>query len=107
MDGPAGRPRRPGSHELGVRRQGQYRLGATDAEREGWHLLARGIAMALRNPAAHRIVNRSDHRLFAFGVIGASSLLLTQLRFDHASHFIDLSPAHPDEAPADAAAVTE
>jgi uncharacterized protein (TIGR02391 family) len=77
-------------------KSGDYRLGLVDGEKEGWKLLAMGISMALRNPAAHRIDNRDDHRRYAMGVIGACSLLLTQLRYEHGQRFHDVSPV-PDE----------
>lgn len=62
---------------------GRFRLGANDGERSGWHRLAMGISMALRNVDAHRIQNRGDHQRYAIGVVGVSSLLLTQMRYQH------------------------
>lgn len=73
--------------------RGDYRLGLTDGEKQGWHRLAMGVSMALRNADAHRIQSRSDHRRYAMGVLGASSLLLTQMRFEHVNRFHDTSPA--------------
>ncbi|MEH0933109.1 TIGR02391 family protein [Micromonospora sp. CPCC 205558] len=72
---------------------GDYRLGLTQGEKQGWHRLAMGLSMALRNADAHRIQSRADHKLYAMGVVGASSLLLTQMRFEHANRFHDMSPA--------------
>lgn len=72
-----------------------YRLGRTDGEKQGWHRFAMGLAMALRNADAHRIQDRSDHKRYALGVLGASSLLLTQIRYEHGNRFQDTSPALP------------
>lgn len=71
---------------------GDYRLGLTTGEKQGWHRLAMGISMALRNADAHRIQSRSDHKRYAMGVLGVSSLLLTQTRFEHGNRFKDTSP---------------
>ena len=72
---------------------GDYRLGLTTGEKQGWHRLAMGISMALRNADAHRIQTRSDHKRYAMGVLGVSSLLLTQTRYEHGNRFKDTSPA--------------
>jgi hypothetical protein len=72
--------------------QGAFRLGVVPAEQDGWHLLARGSTMALRNPGAHRISDRSDHKTYAMGVLGSFSVLLTQMRFDHENQFVDPAP---------------
>lgn len=69
---------------------GQYRLGITEAERKAWHLLAMGISGALRNPGGHRIIARPDHKTHAIGVLGACSVLLTELRFEHGNTFVTL-----------------
>lgn len=73
--------------------RGDFRLGLTDGEKQGWHRLAMGVAMALRNADAHRIQTREDLQRYAMGVLGASSLLLTQLRYEHSKRFHDVSPA--------------
>ena len=73
--------------------KGDYRLGLTEPEKEGWLLLAMGTSKALRNAHAHRIQNREDHKRYALGVLGVSSLLLTQMRFEHSNRFHDVSPA--------------
>lgn len=78
--------------------RGDYRLGLTEGERQGWHRLAMGVSMALRNADAHRIQQRPDHQRYAMGVLGASSLLLTQLRYEHGNRFHDTSPAEPEDA---------
>jgi uncharacterized protein (TIGR02391 family) len=66
---------------------GEYRLGVTDGEKQGWHRIAMGISMALRNAANHRIDDRPDHKRYAFGVISTCSLVLTQLKFEHGNRF--------------------
>jgi hypothetical protein len=63
--------------------EGVLRLGALNSERQGWHRLAMGISMALRNVDAHRIQDRSDLKQYASGVLGACSLLVTQLRYEY------------------------
>lgn len=63
--------------------RGPLRLGSTEGERQGWHRLAMGVSMALRNADAHRIEERKDQRRYAIGVVGVSSLLLTQVRFQY------------------------
>lgn len=76
--------------------RGEFRLGLTDGEKQGWHRLAMGIAMAVRNADAHRIQRRSDDRQYAMGVVGVSSLLLTQTRYEHGNRFHDTAPTRPD-----------
>jgi hypothetical protein len=68
-------------------KSGTFPLGATDAETEGWLLFAMGIMKALRNAAGHRISERPDHEQYATGVIGACSLLITQLKYEHGTEF--------------------
>jgi len=60
-----------------------FPLGKTSGERQGWHQFAMGFTLALRNVDTHRIQNRADLRRYAFGVLGAGSLLLTQLRHQY------------------------
>ena len=87
----AGRPR----EEVGVvlmqaifaPKGGEFPLGLTDGEREGWHLLARGFAGALSNVDRHRLEDRADAKRYAIGVLGTASLLLTQLRWQHGNRF--------------------
>jgi hypothetical protein len=43
--------------------------------------------MAVGNAVRHRIQLRDDAKRFAMGVLGAGSLLLTQLRHQHANSF--------------------
>lgn len=72
--------------------RGDYRLGLTSGEKHGWHRFAMGISMAARNVDAHRIQSRQDIKRYAFGVLGASSLLLTQMRYEHGNRFHDTGP---------------
>jgi Protein of unknown function (Hypoth_ymh) len=71
---------------------GDYRLGMTDPERQGWQLLAMGVSKALRNADTHRIQKRADLKLYAVGVMGMCSLLLTQIRYEHANRLHDAAP---------------
>ena len=66
---------------------GEFPLGQTSGERQGWHRLGMGFAMALRNVDTHRIQRRDDNKRYALGVLGAGSLLLTQLRYEHGNRF--------------------
>lgn len=68
-------------------------MGRTSGEKQGWHRLAMGIAMALRNVDAHRFQSRDDHKRYALGVLGTCSLLLTQMRYEHGNRFQDVGPA--------------
>jgi Protein of unknown function (Hypoth_ymh) len=96
----AGRPAEEVSKDLAVAifgANGNYRMGITDGEKQGWQLFAQGIAQALRNADTHRIQNRPDYKRYALGVMGACSLLLTQMRHEHGNRFVDTSPAAPRE----------
>ncbi len=75
------------------RRRAQFRMGRTEGEMQGWQFLGQGIAQALRNADAHRIEERPDHKRYALGLVGACSLLLTQMRFEHGNRFRDTTPA--------------
>lgn len=97
----AGRP----ADEVGERlmtavfgERGDYRLGTNESEKQGWHRLAMGLSMAVRNVDLHRIQRRPDLRRYAMGVLGSSSLLLTQLRFEHGNRFHDVSRMAPADA---------
>jgi hypothetical protein len=48
---------------------GNYKMGLTPGEEQGWQFLAQGIAQALRNADTHRIQERSDHKRYTMGVI--------------------------------------
>jgi hypothetical protein len=100
----SGRPPGEVSKDLAVAifgQNGNYRMGLTDGEKTGWQLFAQGIAQALRNVDTHRIQNRSDHKRYALGVVGACSLLLTQMRYEHGNRFQDTSPASAVEGDGD------
>lgn len=66
---------------------GRFPLGRTDPEREGWHQLGRGLLAATGNVDRHRVQDRPDLRTYAVGVLGAASLLLTQMRYQHGNSF--------------------
>jgi uncharacterized protein Ymh len=92
----AGRPVGEIGKDLAVNifgKSGQFQMGQTEGEMQGWQLFAQGIAQALRNVDAHRIQNRPDHKRYALGLLGACSLLLTQMRYEHGNRFRDMSPA--------------
>jgi hypothetical protein len=78
-------------------RNGDYRLGIVEGEKDGWQLFAQGIAKALRNVDTHRIQERSDLKRYALGVVGSCSLLLTQMRYMHGNRFVDTSPASTND----------
>lgn len=60
-------------------------LGSQANERTGWRNLAIGFTAALGNVDRHNIQDRDDLRLYALGVLGLGSLLLTQIRHEHAA----------------------
>jgi hypothetical protein len=62
-----------------------WRLGSRAGEREGWRMLGMGFAQAIGTVDRHRIQKRPDARRYAIGVLGLASLLLTQLRYEHAN----------------------
>ena len=62
----------------------ELRLGRRSGEWEGWRMLGMGFAQAISNVDRHRIQDRDDARRYALGVLGLGSLLLTQLRHEHA-----------------------
>jgi hypothetical protein len=66
---------------------GLFPLGRTPGEHEGWLALGIGITLAVGNADRHRIQQRDDAKRYAMGVLGAGSLLLTQLRHQHANSF--------------------
>jgi len=81
-----------------LRNGGEFPLGRTDGEREGWHHFARGFMGAIRNVDTHHIQERADAQRYALGVLGAASLLLTQLRFEHGNRFRN-GAEKPDHRP--------
>lgn len=60
-----------------------WRIGRRAGERDGWRALGIGFTQALSNVDRHRIQVRDDARRYAIGVLGLSSLLLTQMRHKH------------------------
>lgn len=62
---------------------GPLRLGSQSNETTGWRNLAVGFTAALGNVDRHNIQDRGDLRLYALGVLGLASLLLTQIRHEH------------------------
>ena len=96
----AGRPVGEVGKDLAVTtfgKSGQFQMGQTEGETQGWQLFAQGIAQALRNVDAHRIQDRPDHKRYALGLVGACSLLLTQMRFEHSNRFRNISPASSED----------
>lgn len=67
------------------RDDGQLRLGRQSNEWAGWRFLGQGLAQAIGNVDRHRIQQRGDVRRYAIGVLGLGSLLLTQMRYEHAA----------------------
>jgi hypothetical protein len=63
--------------------QGVLSLGQQANEAKGWHQLGLGFVSALGNVDRHNIQDRADLRLYALGVLGVASLLLTQIKFQH------------------------
>ncbi len=66
---------------------GLFPLGRTAGEHQGWLSFGVGFASGVGNADRHRIQQRDDAKRYAMGVLGAGSLLLTQLRHQHANSF--------------------
>jgi hypothetical protein len=66
---------------------GIFPLGISPAESEGWHQLGRGFMSSCSNVDRHRIQSRDDLQRYAVSVLGTASLLLTQMRYQHAGSF--------------------
>jgi hypothetical protein len=49
-------------------------------EAEGWHLLARGFFMAVRNHVMHNTVGTEEQLQYGLGALGAASLLVRRIR---------------------------
>lgn len=62
---------------------GPLALGSQTNETSGWRNLALGFTAALSNVDRHNVQDRADLRLYALGVLGLASLLMTQIRFEH------------------------
>lgn len=67
---------RPSSGTMPLGRSGNQ------AEQEGWHLLARGLFLAVRNASGHRLDAFSDEQR-ALGIVGTVSLLIAQIKLEH------------------------
>lgn len=78
-------PAVPGSIEVFKQAlaSGNFPLGGSASETQGWQQLAGGFSMALRNRAGHRVETRGDAKRYALGVLGTASLLLTEIRHDY------------------------
>ena len=72
------------AHVLG--KESELQLGNQPGEREGWLLLGMGFAQALGNSDRHNVKTREDLKLYALGVLGLGSLLLTQFRYQHSTN---------------------
>jgi hypothetical protein len=66
---------------------GKFPCGNTDGEEQGWQQLATGFVQAVSNVDRHRIQKRDDAKPYARGVLGAASLIITQLRYQHGTRF--------------------
>ena len=62
---------------------GKLLLGDGQSEQQGWQLLGKGFALALRNRSGHRVDKRSDAKRYALGVLGLGSLLLTEIKSEY------------------------
>lgn len=69
------------AHALGG--EGPLQLGAQPSECQGWRNLGMGLVGAVGNVDRHHVQERSDAHLYAIGVLGLASLLLTQIKRDH------------------------
>jgi len=73
-----------GLYAAALANDGPLRLGALAGEWEGWKMIGMGLAQAVGNVDRHRLERRHDARAYAIGVLGAGSLLLTQMHLEHA-----------------------
>lgn len=62
---------------------GPLRLGRQVNESEAWRFLAQGLVGAVGNVDRHGIQDRDDLEPYAMGVLGLTSLLLTQIRYEY------------------------
>lgn len=67
-----------------LRPGGALALGSQANETEGWRSLGTGMVAAISNVDRHNIQERADAKQYALGVLGLASLLLTQMRYEHA-----------------------
>ncbi|WP_257021594.1 TIGR02391 family protein [Microbacterium sp. AK009] len=63
---------------------GVLALGSQRNETEGWRSLGTGMVAAISNVDRHNIQERADAKQYALGVLGLASLLLIQIRYEHA-----------------------
>lgn len=64
---------------------GPLAMGKQANETDGWRNLGLGLVAAISNVDRHEIQDRPDGRQYALGVLGLASLLLTQIRYEHAA----------------------
>lgn len=60
---------------------GALMLGGQKSEQEGWRGLGMGLVQAVGNVDRHHVQQREDSRIYALGVLGLGSLILTQVKF--------------------------
>lgn len=64
-------------------------LGDNEGQRQGWESIIRGMLMGPRNAVQHGIDGRhpDELRRFAAGVVGAATMILTEIRSRHPQRF--------------------
>ncbi|GAA3595542.1 hypothetical protein GCM10022198_19250 [Klugiella xanthotipulae] len=62
---------------------GPLALGSQPNETDGWRNLGTGLIAAIGNVDRHGIQDRNDVKKYALGVLGLSSLLLSQIKLQH------------------------
>jgi len=67
---------------------GPLALGQQANEATGWRNLGMGLVAALGNVDRHHIQERPDARQYALGVLGLTSLILTQIKHEHPESMI-------------------
>lgn len=72
---------------------GVLMLGAQKSEQEGWRGLGMGLAQAVGNVDRHHVQQREDARIYALGVLGLGSLMLTQVKFKYPENLISIGLA--------------
>jgi hypothetical protein len=60
-----------------------FTLGGNASESQGWQQIFGGFALAIRNNAGHKLVERAELRRYAVAVLGTASLLLGQIRHQY------------------------
>ncbi|MFI4971036.1 MAG: TIGR02391 family protein [Hyphomicrobiales bacterium] len=56
------------------------RTSALRSEQDGWHMLARGFFMAIRNHVVHNSVGTEEELQYGLGALGTASLLIRRIR---------------------------